>query len=164
MFSSFRKKSPQKLADGGLDNLMREVNAIGRPRHYHFAALGITGAGYFETDKGLAWLYERVSIVRKYINKTSGDCIKHWRTVRFTGDDEARTEQLNDVFTGEEKRLNIKKHAELALKLASLYGGSLLIAVTDEENLEKPLNVNNEQLKGFWSSGKASIAFCYQHF
>ncbi|HGJ5892414.1 MAG TPA: anti-CBASS protein Acb1 family protein, partial [Arsenophonus apicola] len=152
MFSSFRKKSPQKLADGGLDNLMREVNAIGSSTTTlpsSFTALGIAGAGYFETDKGLAWLYERVSIVQKYINKTSGDCIKHWRTVRFTGDDETRTEQLNDVFTGEEKRLNIKKHAELALKLASLYGGSLLIALTDEENLEKPLNVNNEQLKGF---------------
>ncbi|HGJ5856636.1 MAG TPA: hypothetical protein ACHBZ1_12700, partial [Arsenophonus nasoniae] len=73
---------------------MREVNAIGASTTTlpsSFAALGITGAGYFETDKGLAWLYERVSIVRKYINKTSGDCIKHWRTVRFTGDDEART-------------------------------------------------------------------------
>lgn len=153
MLLSFkRKKSPQKLADGGLDNLMRDVNAIGASTTTlpsSFAALGIAGAGYFETDKGLAWLYERVSIVRKYINKTSGDCIKHWRTVRFTGADEERTEQLNDVFTGEEKRLNIKKHAELALKMASLYGGSLLIAVTDEENLEKPLNVNNEQLKGF---------------
>ncbi|MFS1538023.1 MAG: anti-CBASS protein Acb1 family protein [Candidatus Phlomobacter fragariae] len=53
------------------------------------------------------------------------------------------------MFTGEEKRLGIEKQAELALKLASLYGGSLLIAVTDEENLEKPLNVNKEQLKGF---------------
>ncbi|WP_181994932.1 anti-CBASS protein Acb1 family protein [Arsenophonus endosymbiont of Bemisia tabaci] len=112
-----------------MDNLKCEVNGIGvstTTLPSSFAALSITGAGYFETDKGLAWPYERVSIVRKYINKTSGDCIKHWRTVRFTGDDEERTEQLNDVFTSEEKRLNIKKHAELALKLASLYGGSLL--------------------------------------
>ncbi|MFS1564171.1 MAG: DUF1073 domain-containing protein [Candidatus Arsenophonus phytopathogenicus] len=152
MFAKFRKKLSPKMGDGGLDNLMRDVNAIGAATPTlpaSFSTLGISGAGYFETDKGLEWLYERVSIVRKYINKTSGDCIKHWRTVRFTGDDDERTEQLNDLFTGEEKRLGIEKQAELALKLASLYGGSLLIAVTDEENLEKPLNVNKEQLKGF---------------
>ncbi|MFS1538024.1 MAG: hypothetical protein ACL7BU_04315 [Candidatus Phlomobacter fragariae] len=93
MFAKFRKKSSPKMGDGGLDNLMRDVNAIGAATPTlpaSFSTLGISGAGYFETDKGLAWLYERVSIVRKYINKTSGDCIKHWRTVRFTGDDERR--------------------------------------------------------------------------
>ncbi|MFS1539743.1 MAG: anti-CBASS protein Acb1 family protein [Candidatus Phlomobacter fragariae] len=152
MFAKFRKKSSPKMGDGGLDNLMRDVNAIGAATPTlpaSFSTLGISGAGYFETDKGLAWLYEHVSIVRKYINKTSGDYIKHWRTVRFTGEDDERTEQLNDLFTGEEKRVGIEKQAELALKVASLYSGNLLIAVTDEENLEKPLNVNKEQLKGF---------------
>lgn len=151
-FSFFSKKTPEKLGDDSLGSLMRDVNAIGTANTAlpaSFSTLGISGAGFFETKKGLEWLYERVSIVRKYINKTSGDCVKQWRSVRYTGDDDYRGEQINDVFAAEEKRLGIERHAELALRLASLYGGSLLIAVTDAEDMSRPLNVNAETLKGF---------------
>lgn len=108
-------------------------------------------AGRKLTDKTLANLYEHNWIVQKFVDVRTTDMTRLDREVLTPEFD-------NDIYEMKARRTGAFKAREEALQWTSLYGDSLVLAVTDEENLEKPLQ-DNETIQRFIVLDKTAYDF-----
>ena len=108
-------------------------------------------AGRKLTDKTLANLYEHNWIVQKFVDVRTTDMTRLDREVLTPEFD-------NDIYEMKARRTGAFKAREEALQWTSLYGDSLVLAVTDEENLEKPLQ-DDETIQRFIVLDKTAYDF-----
>ncbi|MEG1234046.1 MAG: DUF1073 domain-containing protein, partial [Acinetobacter sp.] len=108
-------------------------------------------AGRKLTDKTLANLYEHNWIVQKFVDVRTTDMTRLDREVLTPEFD-------NDIYEMKARRTGAFKAREEALQWTSLYGDSLVLAVTNEENLEKPLQ-DDEIIQRFIVLDKTAYDF-----
>lgn len=98
-------------------------------------------AGKTLTDKTLANLYEHNWLVQKFVNVRTTDMTRIDRNV-LTADFD------NKSYESSARRTGFYKAREECLQWASLYGDAIIVAITDETDLAKPLD-DFEKIKRF---------------
>ena len=96
----------------------------------------------------LLWnLYRSSWIVKKFIDKTAQDMTKNWREIQ-SNDFDADTLA---IYTEQERKLKIKESAEAALTWSSLFGDTIVLAITDvmDARYQTPLDLDTEEIKRF---------------
>lgn len=104
------------------------------------------------SDKVLADLYENNWLVKKYIDVRTSDMTRLDREV-LTPDFDA------ELYESASRRLGAFKAREDSPAYASLYGDSLLIAITDEQDLSKPVDFEVERIQRFIVLDKTGYDF-----
>lgn len=104
------------------------------------------------TDKTLADLYAENWIVQKFVDVRTTDMTRLDREV-LTPDFDA------ELYESACRRLGAFEAREDAPRWASLFGDSLLIAITDEEDLAKPVDFDVERIQRFVVLDKTGYDF-----
>lgn len=106
------------------------------------------------SDQKLSTLYSDSWIVRKFVDGGTSDMTRLNREIQTTLDAE-ETKALEAAY----RRLGCFKHREEALTWISLYGDAMVIAITDEEDLAKPLELELEKIHRFIVLDKTAYKF-----
>lgn len=104
------------------------------------------------TDKTLADLYAENWIVQKFVDVRTTDMTRLDREVLTPDFD-------SELYESACRRLGAFDSREDALRWSSLFGDSLLIAITDEEDLAKPVDFDNERIQRFVVLDKTGYDF-----
>lgn len=104
------------------------------------------------TDKTLADLYAENWIVQKFVDVRTTDMTRLDREVLTPDFD-------SELYESACRRLSAFDSREDALRWASLFGDSLLIAITDEEDLAKPVDFDVERIQRFVVLDKTGYDF-----
>lgn len=131
------------------DNIVSLANSIGQ----RTAARDFVGSTRL-TDKKLADLYTNSWIVQKFIDGGVSDMTRLNREIQTNLASE-ETKALEAAY----RRLGAFKHREEVLTWVSLYGDSMLLAVTDHENLADPLDLTLETIQRFIVLDKTAYTF-----
>ena len=81
-------------------------------------------------------MYRSSWLAKRIINAVADDMTREWRTVIFDDEDDERQFAIEKA----EKKLRVRPQVNEALRLARLYGGSLIIIGTKDKDMSKPLN------------------------
>lgn len=111
-------------------------------------------AGRKLSDKTLSALYENNWLVKKYIDVRTTDMTRLDREILNDLEPEVHS-RIESI----QRRLGIYAKREEALSWMSLYGDSLIVAITDQENLEEPLDLLTEKIQRFIVLDKTAYDF-----
>lgn len=120
------------VADGGLENVVAGLGTARDKRSYNTYTLPTTmDRAQLEAMYRSSWLAKRI------VNSVADDMTREWFDVSFDDED---PENAKAVERGE-KRLQIPKKINTALKWARLYGGSVAILGIGDQDLSTPLDI-----------------------
>jgi len=87
----------------------------------------------------LSTLYSTNWLANSVVDVPVEDSLRNWR--------EITSNNAEEIYK-EEKRLNLRKTFEKAEKWAKVFGGAAIIIVSDDDTLDKPLNINALSING----------------
>lgn len=131
------------------DNIVSLANSIGQRTQ----ARDFVGSPRL-TDKKLSQLYSDSWIVRKFVDGSVSDMTRLNREIT-TPLEPSQAAALEAAY----RRLGAFKHREEMLTWVSLYGDAMVLAVTDNDNLEDPLDLTLETIKRFIVLDKSAYTF-----
>lgn len=106
------------------------------------------------SDRKLEDLYANSWIIQKYIDGGVSDMTRMNREIS-TPMDTAQTKALESAY----RRLGAFAAREEVLTWASLFGDAMVMAVTDNDNTEQPLDIDNEKIVRFIVLDKTAYDF-----
>jgi phage-related protein, HI1409 family len=131
------------------DNIVSLANSIGS----RTAARDFVGNKRL-TDNKLADLYANSWIIQKFVDGGVSDMTRLNRNIETTLDSE-ETKSLEST----SRRLGVFKHRQDVLTWVSVYGDAMVVAITDAEDLESPLNLDEEKIVRFIVLDKTAYDF-----
>ena len=91
------------------------------------------------TNTELNILYSTNWLANSVVDVPVEDSLRNWREITSNNAEEIEKE---------EKRLNLRKSFEIAEKWAKVFGGAAIVIVSDDDTLDKPLNINALSIGG----------------
>lgn len=89
-------------------------------------------------------MYRKSWIAKKIINTIPGDMLRNWREFAFSDmEDESKATELMDVLRKAEKRLCVRKRFKEAMIWGRLYGGALMVMITDDMDFNDPSSMES---------------------
>lgn len=131
------------------DNIVSLANSIGQ----RTAARDFVSSPKL-SDRKLSTLYSDSWIIQKYIDIRTTDMTRLNREITTSLDSETSI-----AVEAAYRRLGAFKHREEVLSWVSLYGDAMVVAITDAESLEEPLNLDIERIQRFIVLDKTAYTF-----
>ncbi len=123
-----------QLSDGSLYNVLSGLGTS-RDKSSHSEYSPAVQLSQFECDA----MYRKSWIAKRIINTIPGDMLRNWREFTFSDEeDESKSTESMDTLRKAEKRLCVRKRFKEAMIWGRLYGGAVMVMITDDMDFNDP--------------------------
>jgi phage-related protein (TIGR01555 family) len=124
---------PKRTVSDGLENVVAGLGTSRDKMSYSvYTPPRTLGRQELENMFRTSWLAKRI------VNAVAEDMTREWRTVYFDAKDNDQQLAIERL----EARLGLRDKVKEAIMWSRLYGGSLIIIGTKDEDMSQPLNIN----------------------